>query len=505
MVRCVVHDDQQASLHVAPGNEQPVVMYDHAGCRMDDILNAAGIDIQQLLNERDEAFTTGEWTPAGDASHKYQYTDEEGTLLFEVLRVPLPGGKKTFRQRHPDPQNAGRWQWNMQGVRRVLYQLPEVLQAIHDGRTIYIVEGEKDVESLRKRGEVATTSPMGAGKWRPEFADMLAGANVVIIPDGDATGRAHARTIRESLVAKECTVSIKEPMTGAKDITDHFGLGGDLTNLLETAPEVEEKRVSYGIDVLDMIERTVSETSFVVPGVLARGDRFLLTGLEGHGKSHTMRQWAAQTAAGIHIWTGEEIEPQKVLYIDAENHPDQTLEPWQDLVGLCARHDRPLERGQLTILEEWDSEIDLTSETGKEWLLERVHAYKPDLVCMGPLYTMSGRDLKDDETVRKIKSAVNEARSLYGSAIIMEHHAPHRQPGDKERSIRPYGSSTFLKFPEFGFGMKPTDQEGVYEFQKTRFPRIRKRNFPGYMRWGKKNTDEWPWMPAEMTEDGQVY
>lgn len=505
MVRCEAHDDGTASLHVAPGTSQPVVLTCHAGCEVPDILAAADVPFDAIMAEPDPNMTRveNEWTPAGDASHVYRYLDADGNERFQVLRVPLPGGKKTFRQRHRGPD--GRWVWNMQDVERILYRLPDVLKAKAEGRTIYVVEGEKDVEALRIAGEVATTSPMGAGKWREEYNETLAGANVVIIPDADATGRAHARQVREALIGVGCTVSVKETAAGTKDIFDHLAEGGTVDTLIETVPEVEEKQASYGVDVLDIVVREKSKIEFVVPNVLAKGDRLLLTGLEGHGKSLWLRQFATQVAAGIHPFTHADMDPQKVLVIDAENHPDQTLDTWQQLVGLAARHNHPIERGMLTVLEAWDDEVDLTSQEGQAWLLERIHAYHPALVAMGPLYNMSNRDLKDDETVRKIKSIIGQARSISGSAFLLEHHAPHRGPMDKERSVRPYGSSTFLKFPEFGYGLKPLEQEGAYAWERTRFPRIRTRQFPEAFRWGAPNTDEWFWEPAVIDEEtGQV-
>ena len=342
MVQCPAHDDNAASLHVAPGDRHPVLMTCHAGCSIDAILDAesryGGITGQDLMAPRDESWVGDEkvWTPAGDASHVYQYVDENSELLFEVLRVPLPGGKKTFRQRAPIP-GPKPWKWVMDGVRRVLYHLPEVLAAKAEGRLIYVVEGEKDADSLRSRcGVTATTSPMGAGKWQESYSETLAGANVVIIADADATGRAHARAVREDLLLRGCTVSIKEPMNGQKDVTDHLNAGGTLESLLETRPDEEDKRPSLGVDILQVILRVAKPSNYVIPGFLARGDRFLTTGYEGHGKSTLQQQIAIQVAAGIHPWTLEEIPPQKVVVVDSENHPDQLLEKWRTLSG--SRH-----------------------------------------------------------------------------------------------------------------------------------------------------------------------
>ena len=160
----------------------------------------------------------------------------------------------------------------------------------------------------------------------------------------------------------------------------------------------------------------------------------------------------------------------------------------------------------LTVLEEWDSELDLLTPEGFAWMMERVYAYRPELICMGPLYNMAGRDLKEDEVVRKLKHVVNSARAICGSAFIMEHHAPHKGPSDTKRSVRPYGSSMFLKWPDFGYGLQPVDgHDGLYEWARLRFTRVRGRSWPEFVRYGRPESLEFPWMPAvKLGEDEYV-
>jgi len=119
---------------------------------------------------------------------RYQYRDEKNKLLFEVCRYE----PKDFRQRQP--KNPG-WVYNMKGVRRVLYRLPEVLQADE----IIICEGEADTDNLYKIGFTATTCAMGAGKWRPEYNDAFENKNVVLLPDNDDQGREHMAKVGASL------------------------------------------------------------------------------------------------------------------------------------------------------------------------------------------------------------------------------------------------------------------------------------------------------------------
>ena len=102
----------------------------------------------------------------------YRYADETGRTLYVKERLE----PKRFRQFVPTP--GGR-QWTLNGTRRVLYRLPEVLEAVADGRLIFLCEGEKDTESVRSAGVVATTwtdgawQPGAAPKWRPEYSEQL--------------------------------------------------------------------------------------------------------------------------------------------------------------------------------------------------------------------------------------------------------------------------------------------------------------------------------------------
>jgi ABC-type cobalamin transport system ATPase subunit/antitoxin (DNA-binding transcriptional repressor) of toxin-antitoxin stability system len=505
---CPSHDDKSPSLRVGPGTSQPVVVHCHAGCTTDQIMEAAGLvwdDVCAPLDER-ERDTRDMWTPRGTASHLYPYIDARGTLLFEVLRVPMDGGKKSFLQRRPDATAPHGHVWNLDGVERVLYRLPQVLAAVRAGHTIHVAEGEKCVHALLTvipPGDEATCNPGGAGKWQPEFSSMLAGASVIVYSDSDDTGQAHARAVRESLLEYGASVTIKEAPAGKmpsgkpiNDVADHLEAGRGLITLLETTPESMEEKARTGVDVLDVILRPRGTVEWAIDRTMAKGERLILLGFEGTGKSTLCRQIAVMCAAGMHPFTGAEMEPKKVLYIDAENHPDQVLDSWAQLVGLAGRHGHPLEPGALTIMEEWESDRYLDQPSGSDWLHERVHAYQPDLIVMGPLTNLANRDLRDDEPVRKLRNAVNSARSVCNSAFVMEHHAPLKGNMDKERALRPYGSSLFLKWPDYGYGIKPTDDPTVFEWHKNRGPRVRSRVWPEALREGVANSLEWPWMEA---------
>jgi hypothetical protein len=170
--RCPAHDDRIASLGVAENGNKLLVTC-HAGCPTESVVEAMGLTMRDLFydsfKEEPEAV--------------YEYTDEHGELLYEALRFP---GKK-FKQRRCDPETR-EMVWGLDGVHRVLYRLPEVVYAAEQGRTIYVCEGEKDVDALRAVGKAATCNSGGAGSWKPDYADYLRGARVIIVADKDEPG-----------------------------------------------------------------------------------------------------------------------------------------------------------------------------------------------------------------------------------------------------------------------------------------------------------------------------
>ncbi|MBS1830567.1 MAG: DUF927 domain-containing protein [Acidobacteria bacterium] len=185
----------------------------------------AGFDTAQACKEIAKLVRRSETTNGHGANGTgrrivatYPYVDEAGVVLFEVVRFD----PKDFRQRR---SINGKHVYSLGDVRRVVFRLPQVIAA----NEVLIVEGEKDVLSLEKLGFIATTSPMGAGKWRTEYAEHFAGKRVVIIPDNDAPGEKHAAEVLRSVepVAREAMI-VRLP---EKDATAWIENGGTFASL----------------------------------------------------------------------------------------------------------------------------------------------------------------------------------------------------------------------------------------------------------------------------------
>jgi len=212
LAKCPAHDDRQASLSVSQASDGTILIKCFAGCTTESIVEHVGLKMGDL-------FLPKEKVAKREIVATYDYRDEQGKLLFQAVRFQ----PKSFSQRQPDGQ--GGWIYNLRGVRRVLYRLPELLAA-NPKATVFICEGEKDVDALVALGLIATTCPMGAGKWHKDFPAYLVERDVVILPDNDEPGRKHASAVAGSLlnhVASVKVVSLPDiPEKG--DVSDYLNI-----------------------------------------------------------------------------------------------------------------------------------------------------------------------------------------------------------------------------------------------------------------------------------------
>ena len=225
--RCPAHDDRTASLSIAEGDIQPVVLRCHAACPLEAILGAIGLTVADLMAPK--AVTTKPRIVA-----TYGYYDVAGNHLHDVVRF----APKDFRQRRPD--GRGGWIWNLKGVQCVPYRLPDLAGAV----SVFVVEGEKDADALMALGLPATCNPGGAGKWRSDYSATLKSigiTGVCSLPDNDAPGQAHAVQVAAAChaVGIEARVLALPNLPAKGDVSDWLAAGGtrdELLVLATTAP-----------------------------------------------------------------------------------------------------------------------------------------------------------------------------------------------------------------------------------------------------------------------------
>jgi KaiC/GvpD/RAD55 family RecA-like ATPase len=241
MAKCPFHEDGSASLSI---NVELGVWKCHAGCGGGSVIDA----IAKFENCQPADVLKRECSPAnGNGAPRrfpvtatqrsvpvketavapisapkptietiYPYHDAFGDEVYQALRLK----PKSFRQRHG---KEGAWIWNMDGVERVLYRLPEVMRA----EEVWVVEGEKDVETLRNLGFTATTNVGGAGKWLDGYTEYLKGKRVVLCGDNDEPGKAHVQSVFDSIAGVAKEVRIVTVPAPHKDVSE---LAAELQN-----------------------------------------------------------------------------------------------------------------------------------------------------------------------------------------------------------------------------------------------------------------------------------
>lgn len=167
------------------------------------------------------------------------YVDEQDCLLYRVHRTPA----KDFWQDRPDGHGA--WVKNLNGIRRVPYRLPDLLEAADAGDTVFVVEGEKDVETLRLHGLTATTSAGGWGwRWPPDWAEYFRGfQRAIVIADNDEGGLKAAAVRAELIRPVVSDVRLIERMPGVGDhgdVSDFLSTMGTLEDLLRIVEESDQ-------------------------------------------------------------------------------------------------------------------------------------------------------------------------------------------------------------------------------------------------------------------------
>ncbi len=260
-----------------------------------------------------------------DVEEIYDYTNESGALLYQVLRYH----GKSFRQRRPD--GNGGWIWGLGDVQRVPFQLPKVVAADF----LACCEGERDVLTLERLGIAATCNSGGAGNFKPELAVHFAGKSVAIFPDNDDPGREHALKVAALLGPVAKSVKVVElpglPLKG--DVSDFIIRGGTIDQIRElyktaqkwtpdwefavTVPDESDRYVRtleqeveaaggltafWNLAKFTGIPTPFPKLNFALSGGMRNGELYVIGANQGAGKTSLALQFAnAASGAGYGV------------------------------------------------------------------------------------------------------------------------------------------------------------------------------------------------------------
>ena len=256
--------------------------------------------------EKDPSFAS----QTRDQITTYDYIGDHGVMEYQVIRIDYADGSKTFRQQRPD--GKGGWIRNLKDVRRIPYNLPEVLH--YSKRAVWIVEGEKCVDRLKEIGIVATTNNGGSGNWTEEHSQWLKGRKVVVVPDNDEAGQKHAAKVINSLVGIAADIKLldlSKDLPNKGDIVDWLDSGQSKESLIAKAraaksvtDKVEDpgeiKQEQPKVFEVMRLEQLMSmpPIKWLTDTLLTRHGFAVMWGQPGCGKTFVALDMALSVAAG---------------------------------------------------------------------------------------------------------------------------------------------------------------------------------------------------------------
>lgn len=424
----------------------------------------------------------------------YPYYDEAGTLLYEVVRIETSEGK-SFRQLGADGC------YGIDGVRRVLYRLPHVLEVAQAGGTIMVVEGEKDVDSLNAIGMCATTTTNGAkSEWLPEFTQSLKGAGqVVVVADNDETGKERALRVTAALGGAGIPVRAVLPAVDVPkaDITDHLQAGYGFDDLVPLdahtghsraedsmwtredmwAPERTEaekeaadakpkiivrKASTIKVKKTEWLWDTTKEDS--VPhteGRIPLGMLSMAAGLPGTGKSQFAVWLTARLTRGTlpGCFYGQ---PRNVIYAATEDDWERTIAP--RLIAAGADMDRVF---IVAVQVREHSGIKLNVAEHHEALCEFAEANDVALTVFDPLLSHIGSDVNanaETEVRGALEPLVKSAAKAGLTILGLSHFNKGSGTDPMERLMGSRGFSALLRALIVFSRDKDAEEEGPAQF-----------------------------------------
>lgn len=261
-----------------------------------------------------------------------------------------------------------------------------------------------------------------------------------------------------------------------------------VTSRLGTVTEAEQDAEDL-LSIDEFVDQQLPPEEWIIPGLLAVGERAVITGDEGGGKSVLMRQIALCAAAGLHPFTYDNFRPAHVLVVDVENPKRIMVNRFRPIRDYL--RDRGLEPGQRCWVKRYPQGMDLAESRDRLALHNLCMLTRPDLLVIGPAYKLykGGSNEREETLARELTSVLDSLREEFGFALLLEHHSPHANSQTGKRFPRPIGSSLWMRWPEFGFGLSLTGVTAAHRTAKI-------------MHWRGAREDR-PW-PTELESGGNL-
>lgn len=256
--------------------------------------------------------------------------------------------------------------------------------------------------------------------------------------------------------------------------------------------------VDAGIEDMEVFgwpDGVAPEPAWVIPSLLAEDDRVMLTGGEGGGKTVLLRQLVTSVVVGKHPFLAHDFGSIPALHIDLENPRYISDNAYWGIRNRLLAEGIAVPDGLYRVQPR---RFDVADHRDVTRLMRVIREHRPKLIAIGPLKNMTRESLNDEDAAVRVQNVLNDIRAESGAALVLEAHAGHTSRGS-DGDWRPRGSSSFLGWPEFGFGMKPLSRTRPRAAQLVtwRGARPEDRYWPEYLVEGTM----WPWVEDPRLED----
>ena len=352
----------------------------------------------------------------------YDYKGTDGLLIYQVVRFE----PKEFLPRRPGKTKP--WLWDMRGVQRIVYRLPELL----DEECVFFVEGEKDADNLWDIGYPATTIAGGSSavdvtQKDHQALDALKDKTVWILPDNDPPGVKYGEKIAAYLyeLAKEVKV-VNLPVALGGDVSNFIKDTGDkvhhkLGRCVSKALNWEPPATTITVEKLLATEYE-SQPPIISQGVLHEGDGLLIAGEGGVGKSMLRLELAVHLAMGWEWLEMFEVpKAKKVLMLQYENSERTEkvrLKYMMEGMGI-----QTMPNGSISWIKRTrENRPDLTQKQGQERLYEIVAEQQPEVIIYDCLSNLHTANENDNIKMRNVMDIFKDIDARFKTASIVVHH-----------------------------------------------------------------------------------
>jgi len=441
---CPCHDDSHPSLDVTDKGDKLVCNCPVCGATGLKVCEAVKLDPKVL-------FESGNSTRSRPRPVDYIYRNADGEPYRRVRKLVENGRKRFYQQR----RDGSKWVNKLDGQPSIPYRLPELLQ--NGGKdTVFVVEGEKDCETLAGLGLVATTNPMGAEKWTPNLNPYFEGWHIVVLPDNDAVGHKHARQVVRALFPLAESIRMLElPELPAKgDVSDWVAAGGTAQQLRDLVlatlplrelpaderedPETGEAEGVAPLEVVYLHDRPPKAPTWLVRDILAPESCCLLAAAQKSGKTWWTFLLAICLATGRPFFGREVRQTGRVLLYTPESGWEARR---RRLWGLCWGLDLdPREVLQhIPIVRE---RVNLTAPEHCQRLAATIRLIDPVVTVVDPFVAAAaGIDENSAGEVQPVLDQLRDIAAGPGRALVLAHHHNKVQGGSVASNVR--GSTAF--------------------------------------------------------------